>query len=66
MAQTTEAFLLQQGIEAARIKGWVNVPEGSQQTKLAVCSSPPCPTSGLQLPNAESGARHTADAQAGG
>src|SRR6188472_241788 len=34
MAQATERFLLQQGIPASHIKGWVNVPEGSLPDKL--------------------------------
>lgn len=34
MAQATETVLLQQGIPASNIKGWVNVPEGSQHRSL--------------------------------
>jgi glycerate 2-kinase len=34
MAQVNETFLLHKGIPATKIKGWVNVPEGSQPTKL--------------------------------
>lgn len=34
MAQAAEEFLLQQGIPAAQITGWVNIPEGSEHRSL--------------------------------
>lgn len=34
MAQAAEEFLLQQGIPAKQIAGWVNVPEGSENRSL--------------------------------
>jgi len=53
MAQATEAFLLQQGIPAAKIKGWVNVPEGSQPTKLQCVHLHPARPAGYNFPTPE-------------
>ena len=53
MAQATEAFLLQQGIPATKIKGWVNVPEGSQPTKLECVHLHPARPVGYNFPTPE-------------
>ena len=53
MAQATEAFLLHKGIPANKIKGWVNVPEGSQPTKLQCVHLHPARPVGYNFPTPE-------------
>lgn len=53
MAQATEAFLLGKGIPPGKITGWVNVPEGSQPTRLQCVHLHPARPAGYNFPTAE-------------
>ncbi|HQR06538.1 MAG TPA: DUF4147 domain-containing protein [Gemmatales bacterium] len=53
MAQATEAFLLGKSIPPDKITGWVNVPEGSQPTKLQCVHLHPARPPGYNFPTPE-------------
>jgi hydroxypyruvate reductase/glycerate 2-kinase len=50
MGQATEDFLFQAGIPLTRIKGWLNVPEGSQPESLQSIHLHPARPAGVNFP----------------